>query len=640
MYLCHKFETNIVRDAFGKLYKNNFMSGTSYRSITAAQLLKDIRSNSHRTFEYYEIQDELEIVDIPLNYLSFKNCTFNENVFISGNLGSGAAFHSCIIKKKITFRNVSAKFSRSGQIGVRSSLTFDHSEIKILEVYNSDIERGVQLVNDAQVDTFIINGLKTTTNNALQINDSKILNHFDLTFFRSKGSIDIRTSEISCFARFEDIHGSGLTIQDTTFNRLLVLESSFTAGLCIERSTFAGKIEFLVTNFDSYFGLYDSTFNKEFSVKNEDKTNSLTSHINHYFIQNCNFESGFHAINCIKSRPPDLTLNFSNSLKGNVIFEAINFNKVILQGHNNVLSLTFDTCRFTSFQCNNVTNNQTLRLSNCESLKSDVESDFSITNSNLGKMNLLGCDLSSFDLINIRTSFISEIQFANIKWFNNNSLKQSDEQNKETYRQLKLAAEKQGDSVSALNFKSKELYFYQKMLNKIKETPKNKDTKIFSKILSILTWLPNKVYIFIKLFWTKLSNMIDPSKTLSDRIVLFLGKFTNNYGTNWSRPLFLILIITLIFYFFISVSLSDQILWSFDITNFNQTISEISAHPSLFFHLLNPAHDLNRILSSKFFAEPEISSVHWSVYAFDILHRIIYAFLIYQLVVAFRKFAK
>jgi len=614
------------------------MSGTSYRSVTAVQLLKDIISNSDRTFEYLEIQDELEIVDIALDYLSFKNCTFNENVFISGNLGSGAAFTSCIIKKKITFRNVSAKFFRSGQIGVRSSLTLDNSNIQILEIFDSQIQRGIQIINNTQIDNLVIAGLKSKDNSALKIFNSKVINQFDLDNFICKGWIDIRYSEISCFTRFENIQASYLVIQDTKFTKLYVYGGLFSGSLTIEKSEFSDKLEFIGTSFNSYFGLYDSIFKKEFSVKNEDIANSLSSHINHYFIQNCNFESGFHAINSKPDFHPELTLTFSNSLKGNVVFETINFNKVILQGHNNGLSLTFDACRFTSFHCNNVTNNQTLRLSNCESLKSDIESDFSITNSNLGKMNLLGCNLSSFDSVNIKSSFIYEIQFANIIWFKDHSLKETDDQNRETYRQLKLAAEKQGDTVTALNFRSKELFFYQKMLlNGTSPSPWIRKVII---LLNILFWVPQKIIFCISYFWNVFSKVIDPSKTLSDRIILFLGRLTNNFGTNWSRPIFLILMITFIFYFAITISLSPNISWAFDIYNIKQTVHELKAYLSLYFHLLNPTHDLNRILSSSLFTNPIEKPIPSSVYAFDIIHRIIYAFLLFQLVVAFRKFAK
>jgi ABC-type transport system involved in cytochrome c biogenesis ATPase subunit len=310
-----------VWDAFENIYKNNFMSGTSYRSITAAQLLKDIRSNSHRTFEYYEIQDELEIVDIPLNYLSFKNCTFNEVVFISGNLGSGAVLNSCIIKKTITFRSIKAKFKRRGQIGLRSSLSIEKSEVKTLEIYDSELERGIQIINDSHIDNLIISGLKTSANSALKINDSTISSQFELTFFRTNGNIDIRTSEISCFARFEDIMASSFLLQQNKFKRLFVWGSSFSQGLSIDKTEFSDTLEFLGTSCDKFFGLYNSTFMKEFTVKNYDSNNSLTSHISHYFIQNSNFESGFHALNFKPDLHPDLTLYFSNSLKGNVIFE-------------------------------------------------------------------------------------------------------------------------------------------------------------------------------------------------------------------------------------------------------------------------------------------------------------------------------
>jgi len=619
------------------------MTNSPYVQITAADLIRNIKSNPNRTFENYEITDELEIIDLELDFLSFKNCCFNEDILISGNLGSGLTFSQCLNKKKLTLSQISSVYKNKPlknitKIGLNSSITLDNCTINTFEVYSSNIERGIQIINDSTIENILINRISNNANSPLKIHNSKITSQFDLYVFKCIGNIDIRKSEINCFARFENIKASSLNIQDTKFNRLYVWGSTFTSSLSIHRTDFSDQLEFQGTNFGDHFGLFDSTFTKEISIKNDDKANSIQSHINHYIIQSCNFESGLHAIDFKPDFHPDVTIHLSNSLKGNIFFESVNFNKVILVGHNNGLSLTFDTCKFISFQCKNVTNNQTIRLSNCDALKSGEDSELSITNSNLGKMNLLGCDLSSFDIVKIKSSFISDIQFANIKWFNDHSLKESNDQNKETYRQLKLAAEKQGDTVTALNFRSKELFFYQKMLfTSTSPTPWPQKLKY---LMDILFWLPQKTILYLKRLWNYIANLLDPSKTLGDRIILFLGRTTNNFGTNWIKPIVMILLGTLFFHIVISISLSPKLSWSLDIFNIAETFSVFSDYPSLYFHLLNPTHDLNRIVSSQFFSNPVLQTVHWSVYALDMLHRIMYGFLLFQLIVAFRKFVK
>lgn len=616
------------------------MLETSYTKITGAQLVSYIVINNSKVFVDFEIVDDLYISNENIASLNFLSCKFKNIVKIEGNIGSGAEFHSCVFEDDLIFENISSVYQKYNMVGRNASLTFNKCKLQNLSIYNSFLEKGIQIINNSVIGKLFISGLATIQGTALNIKNSIVEKQFDLFDFKivNNADITIKSSQINCFSRFENIITSGIHFNDTKFSRFYIYGSTINGLFIIDKSEFSDKVEIDSTSCSGDFGLYDSIFKKEFSMTNIDIINSIQSHINHYIIQSCNFESGFHALNSKPDFYPDATIVFSNSLKGTIIFESINFNKVILQGHNNGLSLTFDTCKFNSFQSNNVTNNQTIRLSNCDALKSGEDSELSITNSNLGKMNLLGCDLSSFEIVRIKSSFISEIQFANIKWFNDHSLKESDDQNKETYRQLKLAAEKQGDTVTALNFRSKELFFYQKML--FASTSPSPLFRKLKYIVDFLFWLPKKTILFLKYFWNYIANLIDPSKTLSDRIILFLGRATNNFGTNWSRPILLIIFITFLFYFAITISLSPNISWSFNIFNVKNTIGELKSYYSIYFHLLNPTHDLNRILSSPLFQNPIDKPIPSSVYAFDLIHRIIYAFLLYQLVVAFRKFAK
>lgn len=93
------------------------------------------------------------------------------------------------------------------------------------------------------------------------------------------------------------------------------------------------------------------------------------------------------------------------------------------------------------------------------------------------------------------------------------------------------------------------------------------------------------------------------------------------------------------------MSLSPFLDFGFDFNNAQESLNVVIQNLSLFFQLFNPAHDLNRIIPSinqnldnnNFGAGLKLNSF---AYFLDTIHRIIYAFLLFQLVTAFRKFSK
>jgi hypothetical protein len=600
------------------------MEDSQYQKISSQEFLDYIKDKPYiEKYSYLHFKEELFLINIHLESLYFENCIFNKNVTISGNLGSGIYFNSCNIIENISFSKIETEFNHKidNYNFSSASLIIENSTVNVLTISESKFDRGIIIKNDTAIQRLLINGLNCN-NNSLIFISSKILRSCDIFNGEKIKNINFQETEITCLARFHEIIAESFYFLVGKCEKLLISSCRYSKSLSIDKSEIFDTVNFVETNFNQNFNLFDSIFNKEVSISNVN--------VGHYFIRNCNFKTGFIAQYKEQPIEPSLTLNFSNSLIGNIIFDSTTFKNVILSGHNNSLSLTFDTCKFHIFECNNITNNQTIRLSNCES-SIEEGSKLIIKNSNLGKLNLLGTNLSRFKEVTIKSSFISDIQYANIIWFDETSLTGTNEEKMEIYRQLKLAGEKQGDAVSTLRFKSKELLYYQTTLGQPSSLPKT--------LQNLMT--PFRIiFKFLNSFLRSLINFIDPTKTLSDRIILYLGKTTNNFGTNWTKPIFLILITTLLFYIAISISLSNQILWSLDFTNIPQTFVELKLYPSLYFQLLNPAHDLNRILSSNFFSKSVLKEIHWSVFAFDILHRIIYAFLIFQLVVAFRKFVK
>lgn len=118
-----------------------------------------------------------------------------------------------------------------------------------------------------------------------------------------------------------------------------------------------------------------------------------------------------------------------------------------------------------------------------------------------------------------------------------------------------------------------------------------------------------------------------------DRISLWLGQ-TNNFGANWGKPLWLSLAITLLFFPFMAIAADNTISMrpSCSVEGLEKFFSVCVHHFGAFFQMLNPAR-----IPVRMFPDMKLS---WDLYALDFVHRIILAFLIYQIIVAFRKYVK
>ncbi|MFA0962159.1 hypothetical protein AB9P05_10150 [Roseivirga sp. BDSF3-8] len=108
-----------------------------------------------------------------------------------------------------------------------------------------------------------------------------------------------------------------------------------------------------------------------------------------------------------------------------------------------------------------------------------------------------------------------------------------------------------------------------------------------------------------------------------DRWILLLSQ-TNDYGLNWQKPILLSAIWTIFLYVAIVLSLDTS----------GSNWSLITQNWQAFWQLFNPAHRLESL-----FPDYPNCLTGWT-YFWDFLHRLGYAFLIYQTISAFRKFFK
>ena len=257
--------------------------------------------------------------------------------------------------------------------------------------------------------------------------------------------------------------------------------------------------------------------------------------------------------------------------------------------------LSIGDCHFKNFQLTNFRNIGNFKLykinilkikheyfdNPCEEDETEGNKKFQIDNTSIGKTDFQSINLSSFTEIKIFDNIFTEIDYTNIIWsdkvvgvgqYNDNISKLSKQQ--DSYRTLKNVALRNNDQPQAVKFYAKEMEFYRELV---------KGNKSYS--------------------W-------------SDRATLWFNKHTNNFGLSFWKPLCLLILLSIVFYFFVLFSFLDGCN-----SNYWRNI----------FEFLNPTH---KVLF--------INEYHWSgwSYFWDFLFRIIEGLLIYQTIQAFRKYSK
>lgn len=305
----------------------------------------------------------------------------------------------------------------------------------------------------------------------------------------------------------------------------------------------------------------------------------------------------------------------TSSLKGLIRIEGFVLNSLSLTGMNSTCVISFYSLLVKTVLIDNYSNFSTTQFFNISS-PSTTDSRIEITKSYLGKTHFSDFNFKSYKKISIAHSVLTEITSTNVEWFEPNQVSLFQQQftfsdstlkgkkiNKtfgikanqalrELYRQLKFAQEKQGNTMQALIFKR---YEYEAFQEEIKYT--------------------------------------SFKSSYQDRITLFLASI-NKHGTNWLRPIIIIIIWTISLSFLITASISGQLHFCFSLNGLSNLIEIGSNSLNYFFQLLSPAFTLDRVYTSSSF---KISSV---TYALALLHRIILSVLIYQTIVAFRKYSK
>jgi hypothetical protein len=201
----------------------------------------------------------------------------------------------------------------------------------------------------------------------------------------------------------------------------------------------------------------------------------------------------------------------------------------------------------------------------------DIDPSISMEHSSLGQTRFFKMTLNNFARAKIDDCNFMDVELSETNWFSPSQLNDlTHDAQRDMYRQLKHAMDRQGNRVDELHFQALEMDAYRRTLT------------------------------FKKHF--------------IDLMILLIGKYTNNYGTNYLLPMSWITAISIL------VFLCS--LWALGLS-FVDNWGRV-------FLVMNPAHDLD-------YLGPKDTLTN-SFIAIDFVGRLVIAVLIYQLIIPFRKF--
>lgn len=321
-----------------------------------------------------------------------------------------------------------------------------------------------------------------------------------------------------------------------------------------------------------------------------------------------------------------------------------------------------------NLQFHAIRNSGSIRIYNLNKNKFEGE-EYSFSNNNFGNLELQNVNFKSFDKAIMFENLVKNCLYSDVEWSenilgdenknNSEDIRDFLEQQENTYRLLKNIAKSNNNKPQELEFYSKEMNFYQEKINyPEKLDKKNEENKkiyviIFQKIGLLFYFLINfiietilkplqilfspLIILLIIIPYLKLTKFWNSKIEILNIITLEFSKI-NDFGNNWFKPMYYL-------FFYNAVFLLIFYIWGLQISQFPlyniiedfKNNFNISMFVQQMFMLLNPLESLYDIMSKTNLACYKVTST-WEV--FRNLLSIINAILIYQIIVAFRKFSR
>lgn len=615
-----------TQSILGAIKKTNMEMRDGFMTQVIELSSKEFLENWYKSGENFHIGNadsvtrvsgniKIDLKRIPKKYGRIENFEFKDSVVFMGEndqnmgiIGECLVFLNCKFEKRLFFQN--CKFERgitphnsfeanSIEIcgGFIKEISIDKCELHGLLFSKSDLHSlKIGLVDIKNCE--ILNGSISLTNIEVNLMCDINFNNFN------HGSLRLVNNKILCGCRLSvnknlSLHFYG---KESVFEKQIFIYHGEYTSIDFNDIQFNDEVTLIACSIEEEIKLVGNKFEDRLWILSKDDTNNTISKVtpNEIWIQNNKFLNGFK-YNSEGNTVERLISIFSEQSSGVIEFENVDFEEIEITGNNFNNSLFYRNCNYRFLNFTNFFNKALVSFQRNYS-KNDFQSfnELKIQNSNLGNTEFYDFDFSIYPIIRIIDSRLDNIFVNGVEWFDPRQL-QVDEsetdakkilsQKREIYRQLKFAAEKQSDRITALEFKAKELETHRLTLGlgKVKK---------------------------------------------ADQLAILAGK-TNDHGQDWIRPLLLILGISIIIFPILFYYADPEIGAIPDLSNkgFHYFGKKVCEHLAVLPQLFNPTRRISDLF-------PEIEKFSFGVYFFDGLHRIFLAFFIFQIVSAFRKFVK
>lgn len=531
--------------------------------------------------------------DITWHHRIIKNVVFKEKVVIrDAEINSGLEFENCEFEKGIVFHNLRSSNYNSTYNPNNTSVCFINSKAEFIAFENNCfLDRSLTLKNNCIVNKIDIKYLKIR-NAGLRIKNSSI-SYLDIN--NSEFDANFTNSIFNKPVRFESLKGE-ITFISNEFKdwiRFWNVECkfSFTSNKNIYKETFnieGSKLESLT--------LYSDQFNKKGELENRDVSgNNLPTFVKKIYIAETTFIEGFD-FNGLGNQLSELKLVLTPEFKGVLNFDNWLIDSTTISGINQNLKLLFKNLKFRFLFINDFTNFNDISFDRCKG--NGNEAILNLINSDLGTTRFNEFDLKSFKVLRLNNVSIDKIRPSNVNWFEDNQVEievheqtesEKAKRKRDIYRQLKQALKNHGNQIDSLIFQAREL--------KCLRDEFKKSTKY----------------------------------SCGERLIMTVSQ-TNDYGLNWLKPVWIVILTTFLIYALILPGISDKILFSFSFKteDLKETWDVFINNFKTFWFLFNPVRNFELTYGKTI-------QTDW-IYILDLLHRIFLGIMIFQIIKAFRKY--
>ncbi len=577
---------------------------------------------------------------------TFSNCKFSSLVhFKETNLQLGLLFETCEFFESLVFTNIQASgydvgFNPDSQNLIFRNCTF-REQVQFIGK-KSKIERSIFFK-----ECIFLKGLNIENLNieleGLTLTKCTINEKLDLFDIRAKQNISISDCVINSNVRIEepvcdsvDLIGENI-IKDELFIRHGRLEG----GIIFNNGHF--KKEVYITSMTTKregLVIIGSIFEKAFSVEYHALNMKPKLGINIIYLNDSSFLNGItiRGKRDMFANSPivdKIGLEVSAKLKGDISISDLDVGIIDIKGYNTAANILMKDLLINRLIVKGFINNAGLIFSGIKAshnkwfyehdVKMERENAIYIDDTNFGKAQFYRVDFASFSRTSFHNDILTEISTSLVKWFTPEQLeggiskeyleaysqakKEKDKiklkntreilislflSQREIYRQLKFAAQKQGDTPQALEFQRHEMNYYRKIVQ------------------------------------------LRQPRDWSEHLILWSNQ-TNNFGQNWIKAFWLLIGFSLISYIPIGFLTSPNLDYAHTFESWHDITINLKVifydNFKVWFIILNPAHRINDV-------SPNLENYSSWIFFWDIISRIIIAYFIFQTISAFRKFNK